>query len=94
MEGDVHVVVEVAANALEGLMLTLFQDKHDITLEHVQDLFSLSFEPNLITSRHASFNHYSKLLPLRDDSLALTMSAVLQVNLAFASAFAALHLCL
>ena len=75
-------------------MLSLLQLKHNVRLDHVKHLFSLSFELDLVSSRHAGHDFDDKLSALLHDSLALAVLAVLFVNPSLALAVAArlLHL--
>ena len=85
-EGNVHVRVEVVAHTLEHWMLLLFDYKHDVALNHVLNLLSLSLESDSVPVRHSTLNFYLELLAFLDQALSLTVGAVLLVDLAFAAA--------
>jgi len=85
-EGDVHVREKVVAYTLEHWVLFLLNYKHDVALNHVCDLLSLSFESNVISISHSALNFNLELLALLDQALSFTVGAVLLVDLAFAAA--------
>ena len=75
-------------------MLSLFKLKHDVTLDHVQLLFTLSLESYRITMGHAFFDFHQELFSLLYNSFSFAMPAVLGVDPSLALAVRAclLHL--
>lgn len=86
LQGDVHVVIQVVADALKSWVLLLAQLEHDIGLKHIKHLFTLSFEFYGVTSSHTAFNLNDELLAVLDKPLSLAVLAVLFVDLSLALA--------
>ena len=67
-------------------MLLLAQLEHDIRLNHIKHLFTLSLKFNGVTSCHAAFDLDDELLAVLDKPLSLTVLAVLFVDSSLALA--------
>ena len=70
----------------------MFKDEDHVTLYHVDHLLTLSFELDSVAIRHAPFDLDNELFAFLHEALALAMSAILGVDLTFASALRALLL--
>lgn len=55
---QIHIIVQVVANSLEHVVRWLLYLEHNVALEHVWHLLTLTFEHNRVSILHASLNVY------------------------------------
>ena len=72
---------EVISHTLELLVLLLLHGENEVSLDHVRDLFGLTFEHKLISIFHALLDLNAEGLDIIHDLAALAMRAVRSIGL-------------
>ena len=81
LQSDRNVHEEVVAHTLELLVLLLLDGENEVSLDHVRDLFGLSFEYDLISVFHALLHLNAESLDIIHNLAALTMRTVGSIGL-------------
>ena len=76
LQSDRDVHEEIVAHTLELLVLLLLDCENEVSLDHVRDLFSLSFEYDIISIFHALLDLNTECLDIIHNLTALAMRTV------------------
>ena len=76
LQSDRDVHEEIVAHTLELLVLLLLDCENEVSLDHVRDLFSLSFEYYIISIFHALLDLNTECLDIIHNLTALAMRTV------------------
>lgn len=81
LQSDRDVHEEVVAHTLELLVLLLLDGENEVSLDHVRDLFGLSFEYDLISIFHALLHFNTECLDIIHNLAALAMRTIGSIGL-------------